>query len=221
VRRLAEDLWLLDGRPRHLINAYLAGDVLIDAGTRRAAARIRRELGDRTVRAHALTHAHPDHQGSSHELCVRLDVPLWCGSGDVEAMETGELALWLPDHWANRTAQRLWTGPGHHVSRRLREGDEVAGFTVLEVPGHSPGHVAYWREADRVLILGDVVANVALAGGRGPGLRLPAGVLTWDPARNRESLQRVAALEPALVCFGHGPPLRDPGALAAFDAGLG
>ncbi len=41
-----------------------------------------------------------------------------------------------------------------------------------------------------------------------------------DPARNRDSIRRLAALEPAVVCFGHGPPARDPGALTAFAAAL-
>ena len=47
-----------------------------------------RQLQGRTVSAHALTHAHPDHQGSSHAVCERLGIPLWCGEGDVPAMET-------------------------------------------------------------------------------------------------------------------------------------
>ena len=62
--------------------------------------------------------------------------------------------------WLNRLQQRFWTGPPHPVARALVEGDEVAGFTVLESPGHSRGQVAYWRESDRVLILGDVLNNM-------------------------------------------------------------
>jgi glyoxylase-like metal-dependent hydrolase (beta-lactamase superfamily II) len=177
-------------------------------------------LRGRPVRAHALTHAHPDHQGASHAVCAELDVPLWCGAADAEAMDTGQATLFQAEHWVNSLQQRYWTGPAHHVSRRLREGDEVAGFEVLEVPGHSPGHVAYWRERDRVLIAGDLANHVALPGGRGPGLREPAAIFTHDAARNRESIRRVAALQPAVALFGHGPPLRDPSALAAFAVAL-
>ena len=64
--------------------------------------------------------------------------------------------------------------------------DEVAGFAVLDVPGHSAGHVAFWRESDRVLILGDVLANMDQYTGI-PGLHEPKPALTPDPARNRES----------------------------------
>jgi glyoxylase-like metal-dependent hydrolase (beta-lactamase superfamily II) len=95
----------------------------------------------------------------------------------------------------------------------------VAGFAVLEVPGHSRGHVAYWRESDRVLILGDVLNGMNLMTGR-RGLQEPPAVFTPDPARNRQSARRLAELEPALVCFGHGPPLRDPRALHEFIATL-
>jgi hypothetical protein len=52
------------------------------------------------------------------------------------------------------------------------------------------------------------------------GMREPFGSFSPDPARNRESARRLAALEPALVCFGHGKPLRDPQAFSAFVAKL-
>ena len=46
----------------------------------------------------------------------------------------------------------IFMGPGHPVDRKLNEGDEVAGFKVIDVPGHSAGHVAFWRESDGVLV---------------------------------------------------------------------
>ena len=45
-------------------------------------------------------------------------------------------------------------------------------------------------------------------------------MFTPDPARNRESARKLAELRPALACFGHGAPLRDPGKLAEFVAKL-
>jgi hydroxyacylglutathione hydrolase len=220
MRQLADGVYQLRGFPPNAINVYLAGDVLIDAATRQAEKRILRQIGGRTLTAHALTHAHPDHQGSSHAICERFGIPLWCGQGDVPAMETpGGIKNSQAPGWLNRLQQRYWTGPPHPVARALKEGDEVAGFTVLEVPGHSPGHVAYWREADRLLILGDVLNNVNVKTGV-PGLHEPPAVFTPDPPRNRESARRLAALEPALTCFGHGPPLRDPGKLTDFCARL-
>lgn len=217
VKQLAEGLHQLSGFPPNAINVYLIGDVLVDAGTRRSGRRILRQLRGRTVAAHALTHAHPDHQGASKEVCARLGIPLWCGERDVQAMETGDFKQ--QDHWVNHLLVRAWAGPPRPVDRALREGDEVGGFAVLDVPGHSAGHIAFWREADRALVLGDVLNNVNVLTGI-PGLHEPQAIFTADPALNRQSIRRLAELEPALACFGHGPPLRNPRKISDFAAHL-
>jgi len=220
MQRLANDLYLIGSFPPYAINAYLMGGVLVDAGTRYARRRILSGLRGREVSAHALTHAHPDHQGSSHAVCEALGLPLWCGAADADAVEDPRLVLSrLPRHPLTRLIAPLWTGPAHPVARRLRGGDEVGGFTVIETPGHSAGHVSYWRASDRVLVLGDVLANMRLWGGPAR-LREPPTMFSPDPARNRESARKAAALDPALVCFGHGPPLRDVAKFQAFVARL-
>lgn len=220
MKQLAQGVWMLHGFPPNAINVYLVGEVLIDAGTRQAERRITRQLSGRSLTAHALTHAHPDHQGSSHAICERFGVPLWCGSDDVPAVERpGGIVNPKAPRWLNWMQRRWWTGPPHPVARALSEGDQVEGFTVLETPGHSRGHVAFWRESDGVLILGDVLNNINVLTGM-PGLHEPPAMFTPDPARNRASARRLAALRPALACFGHGAPLRDPEKLACFVAGL-
>jgi glyoxylase-like metal-dependent hydrolase (beta-lactamase superfamily II) len=219
MRQLADDLWLLRGFPPYAINVYLMGDVLIDAATRHAGRRILRQLEGRKVTAHALTHAHPDHQGASKEVCEKLGIPLWCHEADADAMEQGLIAERQPKHPINRVIGATMLGPPYPVARRLEEGEVVAGFQVLHVPGHSAGHVAYWRESDRALVLGDVLTNIDTITGF-PGLHEPKTFFTPDPARNRESARRLAALEPELVCFGHGKPLRDPVKLRKFVDGL-
>jgi len=219
MKELGKDIHMLSGWPRNAINVYVAGDVLIDAATRQAEKRIMRQIAGKTVTAHALTHAHPDHQGASHAICERLGIPLWCGQGDVPMMETPGALAGASSGWATWVQRHFWVGPAHPVARALVQGDEVAGFTVLETPGHSVGHVSFWRESDRVLIVGDVLGNMHFITGI-PGLHLPPDRFTPDPARNRESARRLAELRPALACFGHGPPLRDPGKLAEFVARL-
>jgi hydroxyacylglutathione hydrolase len=220
MKQLAEDVYQLKGWPPNAINVYLLGDVLIDAATRQAEKRIMRQIAGKTVSAHALTHVHPDHQGSSHAICEKLGIPLWCGQGDVPTMEIpGSVIARNAPRLISRLQERFWVGPPHPVARALKEGDEVAGFTVLETPGHTPGHVSYWRERDRVLIVGDVLVNMNLTTGI-TGLHEPLAFATPDPVRNRESARRLAELKPALACFGHGPPLRDPDKLAKFVAGL-
>lgn len=219
MKQLADGLYQLRGFPPNAINVYLMGDVLVDAGTRHAGRRILRQIKGHSVRIHALTHVHSDHQGASKEICEKLEIPLWCGERDAEAMEDGDIASRQPDHWINPFLQKTMAGPAYPVARRLQEGDEVAGFRVLDVPGHSVGHVAYWRESDRALILGDVLNNMDTVTGI-PGLREPKTFFTPDPARNRVSARKLAELEPALVCFGHGAPLRDTRKFVGFVASL-
>jgi hydroxyacylglutathione hydrolase len=220
VRRLADGVWQLKGFPPNAINVYLLEDVLVDAATRHAGRRILRQLRDRDVSAHALTHAHPDHQGASKQVCETLEVPFWVGEHDADAAERPELiGQRQPDHPIARFFIKTMTGPGRRVDRRLVEGDTVAGFEVLHVPGHSRGHVAFWRASDRVLILGDVLNNIDVLTGI-PGLHEPKAYLTPDPATNRESARRLAPLEPSLVLFGHGAPLRDTRKFVDFVGGL-
>jgi hydroxyacylglutathione hydrolase len=220
MKQLADDVHMLKGFPPNAINVYVAGEVLIDSGTRQAEKRIFEQIAGSTLTAHALTHVHPDHQGCSHVVCERLGIPLWVGQDDVPAMEsTGSVVSAKAPAWFNRVQERYWVGPPHPVSRALREGDEVAGFTVLDTPGHTRGEVSFWRERDRVLILGDVLTNVSMMTGL-PGLHEPLKLSNVDSVRNRASIRRIAALRPALALFGHGAPLRDPDKLADFAARL-
>ena len=198
MKQLADGVFQLRGFPPNAINAYLAGDVLIDAATRRGERRILRELRGRALSAHALTHAHADHQGASSAVCVAFGVPYWVGERDVDAAEGGPEAVSRHQRPGpiNRFQKRFWTGAGHPVGRALKEGDTVG-----------------------VLILGDVVNTMNLLTTR-EGLREPPLLFTPDPAQNRVSIRRLAALRPALICAGHGPPLRDPETLMAFAESL-
>lgn len=219
MKLLADDVYVLDGFPKYAINIYLIGDVLLDAGTRWAKGRIKSQIKDRAITAHALTHAHPDHQGSSHAVCRELNIPLWCGEGDADAMEAGDISVLSPQNANIYLQQKFWTGPGHPVAKRLKEGDIVAGFEVIEAPGHSPGQVAYWRESDKLLILGDVLNGMNLITSK-KGLHEPPVAFTIDPAQNRDSARKLSKLNPQLVCFGHGPPWRDPAAFHEFIGNL-
>ena len=180
---------------------------MVDAGARMDKKRILRQLKGRDVAAHALTHVHPDHQGASKAVCETLGIPLWCPEAGVTAMESGDLSSQMPNSPIATLSKWLFAGPAHPVNRILHEGDEVAGFTVIDTPGHALGHVAFWRASDRVLILGDVLIHANEFG----RVRLsePRPGYTLDPAQNRESARKVAELNPEIICFGHGPVLRN------------
>jgi hydroxyacylglutathione hydrolase len=218
---VADGVWLLTGL-RGPVNAYLMETVLVDAGGPWDAGYLLRALAEEDVQGHALTHAHPDHMGASHAVCDGFGLPFWVGRDDIAAAEDpGTMAKdfarlpgvgALPRNPLGDMLLRATSGPGHPVDHGLQEGDEVDGFAVLEVPGHTLGHVAFWRESDRTLIAGDVLWNF-------PRLMAPPGFVNVDGDALRTSIQRLAALEPSVVLFGHGPPLRDPERLAQLAAG--
>ena len=217
---LAPGVALLPSRPAHAFNSYLVDDVLVDAGTRHAWRRLSRALAGVRVTAHAITHAHADHQGSSAVACRELGVPFWAPAGEVDAAESGRVLPLGPSNVVTRWQARHWAGPGHPVARSLREGGALGSFEVLDTPGHSAGHVSFWRRSDRVLICGDVLSSQDPLTSI-PGLTEPKPFLTPDPARNRESARRFADLAPELVLFGHGPPLRNSTKFVDFVDGLG
>jgi hydroxyacylglutathione hydrolase len=220
MKQLADGVWQLSGFPPNAINVYLIEDVLIDASTRYATRRILRQVKGHKLAAHALTHAHPDHQGASHNVCEQLSIPYWVGTADADAAESPDLiGERQPDHFMAQFFFKTCTGPAHPVDRRLAEGNEVAGFRVIDVPGHSAGHVAFWRESDRVLVLGDVI-NTADPFTAIPGLREPRWYFSPDPAENRRSARKLGPLEPKLILAGHGPPLRDTRKFVDFVAAL-
>ena len=220
--QLAPGLLHVPGRPSFAFNVYVAGGVIVDAATRHGARRILRavDAGGVAVTAHAVTHGHCDHQGSSAALVAKLSVPFWGPAGEVAALESGAVGPLGPDNVVTRWQLKNWAGPAVHVDRPLREGDALdAGFVVLETPGHSPGHLSFWREEDRVLIAGDVLfGRHPLTGAT--GLHEPPERFTIDPARNRAAIRRLAALRPALTVFGHGRPWRDADALQRFAEAL-
>ena len=199
--------------PRDGVNAYIVDDVLVDAGMPLSVGSLVKAVEGHTIRTHVLTHAHGDHAGGSRQVSDHFGIPVWCPARDADAARQGKAV-------AASRLQSLIRWKPVEVARELQEGDEVGpGFTVLNAFGHSPGQIALWRERDRTLICADVFVNMNLITMM-PGLHEPPGVFTVDPVRNRDAARRLAELEPELVLFGHGRPLRDPAALARFVQSL-
>jgi hydroxyacylglutathione hydrolase len=79
--------------------------------------------------------------------------------------------------------------------------------------------VIFFRDSDRMAICGDVIRNMSYATGR-PMLAEPPTIFTYDPAENRRSIGKLAALEPSLILPGHGPAVTDLAAFGRFVATL-
>ena len=206
MKQIAEGLWQLPLTPRESINAYVLGDVLVDAGVKQSGKKVVKLLEGRTIAAHTLTHAHPDHAGGSRHVVDALGVPFWAPAGDAAAVEAGRSVV--GESRLKPVMERQNGFPAVPIARRLSEGDEVGGFRVVDVPGHSPGHIAFFRESDRALVLGDVWFNLSFVT-FGPGPRDPFAIATVDMEQNHASQRKLADLEPSIACFGHGPVLHD------------
>jgi hydroxyacylglutathione hydrolase len=235
MEKVADGVWLLRGDARKSMNIYFLEDgdgvVQFDAGskpmTRRTKAAARQLGGLKRI---VLGHAHADHRGTA----PAMGVPVHCHPDEVADaesdasiapyMDLSELP-WAPARWIYPMLLRRWDGGAVKIDGTVVEGDEVAGFRVVHFPGHAPGLIGLWRESDRLAIVSDVVYlidSVRL------GRPLPAGEASvphpawaWDHAKAKESVRKLAALEPAVVCSGHDEPLRGENLRPALERAAG
>jgi hydroxyacylglutathione hydrolase len=219
MREIAPDVYQVPLTPRNGVNAFVIGDVLVDTGLPISAGTLKRVVREHDVKTIALTHAHGDHGGSAKKLRDEFGLPVWVGAKDREATESGKVVAKPPydKPGLSTVAGLLGNFAAVPVERTLSEGDELAaGFAVLDTPGHSPGHVSFWRAEDKVLICGDVFFNMNVLT-TVYGLRQPPGPFTFNPAENRDSERRLADLRPSVVGFGHGPVIDENAAATLTD----
>ncbi len=229
ITRLAPDLgWL----PISFVNVYFIGRpggtwVLVDAGLPgRAnqifeAAEARFGAGARPE-AILLTHGHFDHAGSALELADAWDVPIYGHRLEIPYL-TGRSDYPPPDPTiggAMAFLSRFMPSRARDLKERVRElhPNEVPGapgWEWLATPGHSPGHISFFRPSDRVLLAGDAFATMnmdswsGLVTGKQTLARAGAPFNTdWDATRL--SVKELAKLRPNVVGCGHGIPRSDP-----------
>lgn len=217
MKEIAKDVFQIPLMPRNSINCYVVDDILIDSGIRSSGNKILRAVKNMEIKRHALTHAHADHQGSSGFICNALNIPLLTSELEKENAESGNVTSEYPDSKSliARFQQKFWAGKGHRVSEVLKEGDVVGSFTVVDTPGHSKGHISFFRERDGVLIVGDALVNMNLVT-TVSGLGQPPNAFTTDKKTNVGSIRKLFSLKPKILCFGHGPVLYDTGEFERF-----
>lgn len=217
-----------------------AGDrqwVLIDAGIMGttghivAAAEERFGAGARPA-AIVMTHGHFDHVGALEALAEQWDVPVYAHELELPYLN-GTASYPAPDPSVGGGLMALMSplyprGPVN-VSRRLEvlpaDGSVPAmpGWKWLATPGHTPGHISLWREADRTLIVGDAFVTTAqesvyAAATQRAEMHGPPMYYTPDWQQSRTSVERLAALEPEIVVTGHGHAMRGAEMRAALHA---
>jgi len=202
------------------------GWVLVDAGVPYSTAIILRAVrgrfgAERPPRAILLTHGHFDHVGALAQLAGRWDVPIYAhelelpyltGGADYSPPDPsvgGGLMAWISPLYPRRAMD---LGARVHALPRGGEVPGLPGWRWIHTPGHTNGHVSFFRERDRVLIAGDAFTTVeqesALAVlSQRKKVHGPPAYFTTDWRAAEESVRRLQALKPAVAATGHGVPM--------------
>ena len=181
------------------------GLTLVDTGSPLAGEKILAQLkaaGHRPtdVKRILITHAHPDHVGALTLLQQATGAEVWCHALEKPVIQ-GEAPIAVRPGRLTMPATML---KPVQVNRTLEDGDVLpvlGGLQVVATPGHAPGHISFWQADQRLVITGDVVFYLFNR------MTLPFGFLTVDMDENKRSVQKLAALQPDVLLFGHGQPI--------------
>jgi glyoxylase-like metal-dependent hydrolase (beta-lactamase superfamily II)/predicted ester cyclase len=215
--RIADGVWIVRGGfPLRTMNVYLIEDeggvTVFDAGIedmvvpiRTAAAR----LGG--IRRIVLGHADPDHRGAAPGLGAEV----YCHPAEREAAESASSfrpywnvdLLEPPGRWIIPRLVPVWDGGAVQVTGTVSEGDEIAGFRVIELPGHAPGLIGLFRERDRLALVSDCFYTLDLRTGRKASARVPHPATNISTPQAAESIGKLAGLNPSVVWAGHTEPV--------------
>jgi glyoxylase-like metal-dependent hydrolase (beta-lactamase superfamily II) len=180
----------------------------------------------------------PDGARASVEVCPvylhATELPL--ANGDLAAITKYAGPL---DHWVilplmramgrRRREAMLAASSLRDFSRPLEPDAGIPGlpgWECIPTPGHTPGHVSFFRSRDRVLITGDALVTLELNSLTGlllqrHGLSGPPWYTTWSWRAAKESVATLARLEPNVLACGHGTHLAGPGTADAVRAFAG
>lgn len=207
-----------------------AGDrgwVLVDAGipgTRRLIEHAAAERFGEGARPAAivLTHGHCDHTGTLEGIADAWDAPVYAHPLEHPYLN-GSASYPPPDPTVGGGVMALIaplfpTSPVDVGGRlhALPEDGSVPGMASwrwIHTPGHAPGHVSLWRQADRLLVAGDAFVTTAQESiyavlVQSPEIHGPPKYFTPDWQSARTSVEALAALAPETAVTGHGRALQ-------------
>jgi hydroxyacylglutathione hydrolase len=211
-------LQTLSGKlPRRTMNVYLIkehdGVTMFDAGVVSMAEplkRITERMGG--LKRIVLGHAHGDHRGAA----PHLGVPVYCHADAKQEAETPGMPPYQDHAQIEKLLPRLafprlnekWDGGPVKIDGTISEGDDIAGFEVKLFDGHAPGQIGLWREQDRLCLCTDTIYTIDPLTGEFGDARTPLEFANMDTQRAKESIRKLAALEPDEVWPGHADPVR-------------
>ena len=216
VSQVAEGVWLVRGGfPQKIMNVYLIEDdggvTVFDAGIRamaRGIGSVAAGLGG--ITRIVLGHGHADHRGAA----PALGAPVFCHPDNVADTEGdgGEHYFRLSElDWYARPLfpglLKMWDGGPVKVEGTVSEGDDIAGFKVVNFPGHAPGLIGLWREDDRLALVSDTFYTLNPQTGQKGAARVPHPAFNWDTGKARASIRKLAGMEPASAWPGHADPI--------------
>jgi glyoxylase-like metal-dependent hydrolase (beta-lactamase superfamily II)/ketosteroid isomerase-like protein len=213
---IAAGVWLLRGGLPRRMNVYLIEDegglTVYDAGSRQMSGAIR-AAGARFggIRRIVLGHADCDHRGGA----AGIDAPIYCHPLERSAAQSATpyrdyWNLSLLSSWARPLYPRLlaaWDGGALEIAGTVDEGDTVAGFTVLHLPGHAPGLIALYREDDGLALVSDLFYTLNPETGIGNAAHVPHPAFNLDTNQARESIRRLATFAPKVAWPGYAKPV--------------
>jgi len=213
TERVADGVWRHAGDLKQAMNVFFIEDgdgvIQFDAGTKgmtKGVAKAAEDLGG--VNYIVLGHSHADHRGTA----PGLGVPVLChpdevahaeGDGGYHYFSIDENPIW----WSRMIYPRLlkhWDGGPVKIADTLAEGEKVGEFEVIHFPGHAPGMIGLWRARDRLALVTDTiyqVDSIRLKAADAPSV--PHPVFNKDHEQARDSVRKLAAMEPRTVWPGH------------------
>lgn len=216
TNQIVNVVFLKSGEDWYLVDAGMphSGDTIKSAFEAHAGV-------DVPPKAILLTHGHFDHVGGIIKLVEEWQVPVYAHElempyltgekdypepdGSVEGGLVAKISSLFPNDAIDLTDHVHTFGANGEIPG-------LPGWKWIHTPGHTPGHVSFYREEDRTLIAGDAFVTVRQDSlykvlTQKQEISGPPRYFTTDWQAAWNSVKKLEALQPSTVIAGHGLPM--------------